>query len=81
MTSVMWWTSRVPSVPSLSVTVELEPSWDQTDKHVWVSQRQRLGLIYDMEEKEAETLHVLWPHYLQSLFRNKEQQLKQEGVS
>lgn len=41
MISVMKWTVQVPDVPSLTVAVQLELSWDQTDKHAWVRQTQR----------------------------------------
>lgn len=36
MISVTRWTARVPDVLSLTVAVDLELCWDQTDKHAWV---------------------------------------------
>lgn len=40
-------TAQVSRAPSLIVTVDLELSWDQIDKHAWVSQR-LVAVLHDM---------------------------------
>lgn len=47
LTSAMRRTAQVSRAPSLIVTVDLELSWDQIDKHAWVSQRLVVAL-HDM---------------------------------
>lgn len=43
----MKWTEQVSRAPSLIVSVDLDLSWDQMDKHAWVSQR-RVVALHDM---------------------------------
>lgn len=42
-------TAQVSRAPSLIVTVDLDLSWDQMDKHAWVGQR-RVVALHDMRE-------------------------------